>query len=156
MPGWLSGNEALLIALLALFGAGGAGTLLVQHFLKGGGKASGGPAIHTKAQGGSTAVTHGGTGNVDVRVNETVSRDRFEEWRTRLGLSRTATTQLVRAIEAAKLAPERVEALSADLRDGAGGDWDALAEALERGDLPAARVELQSLDAWNRRGSRGT
>ncbi|MBM9594660.1 hypothetical protein [Roseitranquillus sediminis] len=154
MLDWLSNQEALVIAVLALFGAGGAGTLIVRQLI--GGKSDDRGGIRTEASGGSAAVTSIGNGNVDVRLNETVSTDRFEEWRTRLGLSRTATARLVRAMDAAQLSPDRVDALTADLRtESDGGAWDALAEALESDDPAAARVELQALDARLRRKGRG-
>ena len=154
MLDWLSQNQALVIAVIALFGAGGAGTLIVKQLLRGGGS-PGGPAVHTQAQDGSTAVSHTGTGDIDVRVNEAVSRGAFEAWRTELGLSRAATARLLRTIEAIGLGPERVDALTAELRTGGGDDWDALADALEHEDLATARTELRALDARSRRLGRG-
>lgn len=144
---WLAANKELLIAL---FGAGGAGAVALSAILsrkRGDGAARpAGPSA--TASGGGIAVVHGGSGNIDVRQNETVGGADLNWLQQGLGLSLAEAVRLLQSCRAAGLdltqgkaavarimaEPERRDALVAALR----GEDGARAAAI----LTAAAADL--------------
>jgi hypothetical protein len=82
------------VAILALFAAGGTGTLIVKHFL---GSAEGpkiGNSNHANAESSGTAIVQTGGGNIDIchNMNPTLKR---EDLRHRYQLPRYVTAKIV-------------------------------------------------------------
>lgn len=97
---WLANNKELLIAI---FGAGGAGAVLITAFFAKKGSEGGAkpPGVTATASNGGIAISHGGEGNIDVRANEAVGRSAIESLQQRFDLSLTEAAGLLKAFNAA-------------------------------------------------------
>lgn len=98
---WVAANKDLLIAL---FGGGGAGVVMLTMFArKSGENTSKGPVVTATAGPGGVSAAHGGTGNIDIRLNEPVGSEAITELKEQLNISLTEAARLLKAFNAAGL-----------------------------------------------------
>lgn len=136
MRQWIADNKDLLIAV---FGTGGIGAVLVAALAarKRGDSGSSSPAVSATATSGGVAAAHGGTGSIDLRVNETVGSEYIKGLQQRLGLSLAEAARLLQAFRDTGLTLAQSESVLVRISTHA-EIRDALVMALR--DEDAARV----------------
>lgn len=141
---WITANQQLLVAI---FGAGGVGAIVLTKVL--GSKKSGAssaPNVSASVNGDGNAIAHGGQGDMDVRINDTVDKATIEDMQNRLGISLSQTAILMQALSHAGIDPVQGRAIvtslaEADDTSAIGQLRSALIAALERGqEGPAAAI----------------
>lgn len=147
---WITDNQELLIAL---FGAGGVGAILLAR-LVGSRKATDQekkttptPSIKSTASERGVAVAHAGHGDVHIGVNRALDEQTIRSAKQKLSLSLQETARLLKLCDAAGLSLEDFDLLLARLGSGgAGGDREALANAVRAGqDNEANAIVLRLL-----------
>ncbi|MEL7128422.1 MAG: hypothetical protein AAGK23_02655 [Pseudomonadota bacterium] len=144
MLNWITETRDLLIAL---FGAGGAGAVLLAWLFSRKKSSSPGiskpappaPGISATSSGDGVAVVHGGQGDVRVGVNQMVDELTVCAARDQLALSLLETVRLMKICAAAGLSAEDVDTLLARLEAGA-TESIALAEAVRAGEEAEAEA----------------
>lgn len=136
---WIAANKELLIAL---FGAGGAGAVALSAILsrKRGDRTTRPPGHSATASGGGVAIVQGGSGNIDVRQNETVGGADLDRLQRSLGLSLTEAVRLLQAFRAAGLDLAQGEAAVARIIAQPEGRNPLLAALRGEDGAPAAAI----------------
>ncbi|MEL6323707.1 MAG: hypothetical protein AAFQ84_05700 [Pseudomonadota bacterium] len=127
---WLLDNGDLLIAV---FGAGGAGTVILAAFIarrKSNGRARG--EMRAEATSGGVAAVHGGNGDVTITVNELIAQHDLDALSHQLGLQPAPVATLLRIARDAGLNRDALQEAAISIAKDANAKTE-LADALVAG-----------------------
>jgi hypothetical protein len=146
---WFGEHPEIVGLLVALFGAGGAGAILLRWLLRDRDKKSvelppprRTGNIDSRAKGGGVSVVNIGEGSVSVERGETASPQLLQAWGTR-GLAGTDFATLWRAAEHARLTNRQMEEIALDLSNER--EVGALRNAVSQRDIETAAGQLRAL-----------
>ena len=112
---WIEENQSLIVAIIALFGAGGAGTIAIKRLLSGRTAEKSAPVqITATADNGGHAIAHAGHGNASIEINRNVDLEQFKLIIERHGLSPLHANRLIDAASEKGLDLTRMCATSLD------------------------------------------
>ena len=136
---WIEDNQSLIIALIALFGAGGAGTVVIKKLLSGKTADKSGPVhITATADNGGYAIAHAGHGNASIEINKHVDLEQFKSIAAQHGLSPLHANRLIEAASQKGLDLGLIGDTSLDV-----AGTDALQSALEAKDYDQVKALFQ-------------
>ena len=146
---WFNEHPEIVGLLVALFGAGGAGAILLQWLLRRRSKKTDAPtapllqgSIDSRASGAGVSVVNVGNGSIVVERGEMASARTTRAWGMR-GLAGGDFATVWRAAEHARLSERQMEEIAQD--PGNEREFGALREAVNQRNIEAAACQLRAL-----------